>query len=210
VVIAIIGVLIGLLLPAVQKVREAANRVRCQNNLKQIGLACHGYLDAQGLLPTGGVEGPTSCCSADTPDRYSWTYLILPQMEQESIYRLGQTGNSKLFTSVVPSYYCRTRRDVRLYNGEAKSDYSGNGGTSNTNGTIVRTTSGTCTFSDITDGLSNTLLVAESKVHRAYLDNPPSTLCCSDNENAYNSGWGTTWFAAGHTFRNPTRPILRS
>src|SRR6476646_5666326 len=83
VVIAIIAILIGLLLPAVQKIREAANRMKCSNNLKQVGLAWHNYHDNFSYFPPAGDDGPGNCCSPDTGlfDRYSWTYHILPFIE---------------------------------------------------------------------------------------------------------------------------------
>ena len=79
VVIAIIAVLIGLLLPAVQKVREAAFRSKCTNNLKQLGLACHNYHDVQGAFPKGnqGTWGN---------DHGSWMFAALPYMEQGDLY----------------------------------------------------------------------------------------------------------------------------
>jgi prepilin-type N-terminal cleavage/methylation domain-containing protein len=89
VVIAIIGVLIGLLLPAVQKVREAANRMKCANNLKQLGIAFHNFHDTMGFLPSAGVNdgrplsgGPWPCDGEGT----NWSVYIMPYIEQANLY----------------------------------------------------------------------------------------------------------------------------
>src|SRR5919198_5402246 len=93
VVIAIIAVLIGLLLPAVQKVREAAARSKCQNNLKQIALAAHSYESANGVLPPGWI-GPKyppgweyTTAGLTQSSNYGVLALLLPYLEQDAIYR---------------------------------------------------------------------------------------------------------------------------
>src|SRR5207244_1800893 len=89
VVIAIIAVLIGLLLPAVQKVREAANRMQCSNNLKQIGLAMHNFHDTFGFLPTAGSADGKPFSGGPWPNAgegTNWAPYIMPYFEQGNLY----------------------------------------------------------------------------------------------------------------------------
>jgi prepilin-type N-terminal cleavage/methylation domain-containing protein/prepilin-type processing-associated H-X9-DG protein len=107
VVIAIIAVLVGLLLPAVQKVREAANRLKCQNNLKQFGLACHNFHDTVGTFPPGGGGIPivpqTDAWFTVNPwtgDKGSWLVFTLPYMEQTSLYNQLPNINNPMQDSI--------------------------------------------------------------------------------------------------------------
>lgn len=109
VVIAIIAILIGLLLPAVQKIREAANRMKCGNNLKQLALGMHGHSDSFGALPCGMSPGTIS-----TGDQYccwgTWMVPILPFIEQDSLFKqyINYGGND----STGPRYGTPTNRPV--------------------------------------------------------------------------------------------------
>ena len=122
VVITIIGILIALLLPAVQAAREAARRIQCQNNLKQMGLAALGHVDAHGIYPTGGWGWGW----AGDPDRGfnrkqpgGWHYNILPFMDQTALYELGADGNRdegrQRVETPVAIFHCPTRRKVAAY-----------------------------------------------------------------------------------------------
>ena len=92
VVIAIIAILIGLLLPAVQKIREAANRMKCSNNMKQCALALHNYNDTNTNFPPSAYAGPNVGYNDESNIGPSWMIMILPYVEQDNLYRLYSTG----------------------------------------------------------------------------------------------------------------------
>jgi prepilin-type N-terminal cleavage/methylation domain-containing protein/prepilin-type processing-associated H-X9-DG protein len=231
VVIAIIAVLISLLLPAVQKVREAANRTQCQNNLKQIGIAFHAYHDAYKSLPRGGIDGrpagetAQTCCNWDDSqastknaagqmdDRtgWNWRYQIMPYIEQDNLY--WTVSRSSVYATPVKIYYCPTRRAPALYGSSAKSDYCGNAGTQYTSttasssgngsfdGVVVRNDVGAITLPQISDGTANTLMVAEKWLNPHQWGNDGG-----DNEAYVNAGWDEDVVRIGggtFTYTNP-------
>jgi prepilin-type N-terminal cleavage/methylation domain-containing protein/prepilin-type processing-associated H-X9-DG protein len=129
VVVAIIGVLIGLTLPAVQSVRESARRSECSNNLKQIGLAAQQYHATHGKLPPGNSARTAGVCpgrqvpGVDTPseDRANWAILLLPYLGQEVLYRSYNHNepneapvNKEVRETRVPTYVCPSDRDTNV------------------------------------------------------------------------------------------------
>jgi prepilin-type N-terminal cleavage/methylation domain-containing protein/prepilin-type processing-associated H-X9-DG protein len=179
VVIAIIAVLVGLLLPAVQKVREAAARTKCMNNLHQLGLALHNYHSTFAKFPPGWIRKDTT-----TDPSWSWSCFLLPFLEQQNVYNaLNPTGQTfgQAFTTSLPtlqlpiqSFMCPSdtvfplntnRPFTKVVSGQsisiAISNYPGNGGNDGDTGLFQENRA--MSFADITDGTSNVLAVGERK-----------------------------------------------
>ena len=200
VVITIIGILIALLLPAVQSAREAARRLQCTNNLKQIGLAFHNYHVTWGVLPDAGKDdrpcgesGPPHRAAEDNRGEWNFFYQIMPHIEQMGLY--NEPDPWTVYRTPVPLYYCPTRRRPARYptnSGTARSDYAASSGdrsistqsSTRSNGVIdVRTCGLPIDFAMIRDGTSNTLMLGEKVLHPDWFGR-----CGGDNEPYVNSG----------------------
>lgn len=220
VVIAIIGVLIAMLVPAVQRVRESANRTRCENNLKQIGLAFHSHHDALGFFPDGGEywAWPRSM-NGNAPavaPKQNWGcfYQILPYIEKNDVWLTLDDGDVR--RNAIPLYFCPSRRapmtvyDSR-YGDSGMIDYSGCGGVdgppinpgeagtvnNGASGALARRYTvdfplpyavsvrpGQVKLRTITDGTSDTLLVAEKRLD-------PEKM--GENQADEDQGWVAGW-----------------
>ncbi|HJZ94744.1 MAG TPA: DUF1559 domain-containing protein [Gemmataceae bacterium] len=228
VVIAIIAILIGLLLPAVQKVREAANRMKCQNNLKQVGLAAHNYHDTNERFPPAvNIPGEENFGWPVAPDRNKWYGLFMalfPYFEQDNLRRglidnvanphfqncIGpnSVGAQVVKILICPSDGSMPNPPVGTYLNQYYFGLSSYGGCS---GTSATTTNGnqslkngmffmnsTVRINSVTDGLSQTLMFGERSRR-----NLPAT-------NSYQALGGWAWanfFAQEDNTMNASQPI---
>ena len=203
VVIAIIGVLVALLLPAVQAAREAARRMSCSNHLKQIGLSFHNHHGSLSFFPSGGWDwntpptfvGGTPAVGAQ--QQAGWAYQILPYMEAESAYQGGNaaTNAGRVLAAIGATnktFFCPSRRRPQAV-AFAHPDYLGgvqalhalcDYAASNQERTGIVQQFTPSRFSEITDGTSSTLLVAEKRWNRDALGQAQS-----DDNIGYSAGW---------------------
>lgn len=180
VVIAIIAILIGLLLPAVQKVREAAARSTCQNNMKQLGLAIHNYEATYGKLPTSG-EGNNATKTGTDFDLESFYTVILPYVEQGALYNMmdhtqnydATPSNQQAAKTRIKTFICPSNPINALDpNGYGPADYmtvaycdidpfTGAQASTRSDAFLRLDKNGGARIGDCTDGTSNTIALIE-------------------------------------------------
>jgi prepilin-type processing-associated H-X9-DG protein/prepilin-type N-terminal cleavage/methylation domain-containing protein len=171
VVSAVLAVLLGLLLPAIQKVREAANRTACTNNLRQIGLALHHYHDVHRTFPPGGIEWRPPGNSSKR--QLAWCVFLLPYLEQDKLYRrlnlnkpFDSPENAQGAAAVLPVFLCPSKpRTTYRFAGRGLCDYGGIlgqalfGNNNPPNGTMLFDKH--ISIAMITDGTAHTLMISE-------------------------------------------------
>jgi prepilin-type N-terminal cleavage/methylation domain-containing protein/prepilin-type processing-associated H-X9-DG protein len=233
VVIAIIGVLIGLLLPAVQKVREASARSQCVNNLKQIGLALQNYHDTAKSFPPGYVSNYDSAGN-DTGPGWGWAAFILPQMEQQNLYNAIQLNqnieapaNSSVRVQPIKSYICPSDSVPTTWTA-MKYDLTGNllGPICDTasacyigvfgvtepgvDGEGIFFRNSAVRIADITDGTSQTMMVGERSFRWCQATWVGSVTNASmvppPGSPALAGEWNGSGFVLGHTFEGSGGP----
>src|SRR5205085_9474027 len=148
VVMAIIATLMGLLLPAVQKVREAAFRADCSNNMRNLAIACSNYSSNVGYFPTGGgtlpgrgMFGPNNSIPMQGKNQnWGWTYQVLPYVEMGNLHDIapsaGQTeaqSEAQIQNQPIRVFFCASRRTTST----GRTDFAGNGGIVTSNSTNV-------------------------------------------------------------------------
>ncbi|HJZ54010.1 MAG TPA: DUF1559 domain-containing protein [Gemmataceae bacterium] len=236
VVMAIIAILIGLLLPAVQKVRSAATRSKCTNNLKQIGLAAHHYHDAIGSLPPQTVGINTAI--VPSPDGFAtWAVVLLPYIEQDNVYKswnIQRPYSAQSATAVqpqVPTYICPSRPIPVPSVGDpqpgALSDYAAVAGSTDINGAIIDAVAAFGTDGSgkpvvtsskpqinlndsIKDGTSNTLMFGEKHIRPGSMRGKNEDRSVyAGNQNNYRrlAGYATNTFPVNPA-ANPTLRML--
>jgi prepilin-type N-terminal cleavage/methylation domain-containing protein/prepilin-type processing-associated H-X9-DG protein len=232
VVIAIIAVLIGLLLPAVQKVREAASRTQCANNLKQMGLALHNYYQVKGSFPPAFVGNPgTTPANNPAPPGWGWGTWILPYLEQEPLYKelnptanaipgvltdpastaLGRLCQTSISTYICPSDLAPLLNDQRGFH--AYSSYAAVGGSDTTSGNSLNQNgvmyqASKTRFADIPDGSSHTVVVGERAYGKAsYFVEPTIIYYGAIWTGVYAAGkdGSTMWTLTGGSSWSPNR-----
>jgi prepilin-type N-terminal cleavage/methylation domain-containing protein len=229
VVIAIIAILIGLLLPAVQKVRAAAARIQCANNLKQLAIACHNHHDSYGYLPNGGNgwwNPPTYLVQGNPATGVhqlaGWGFQVLPFIEQDQLWKGTNTASIadaqiNAIGAVVKQFACPGRRQPMVIVGGSWYGPSGSYGhmmsdyasafCSNASDGIIQYNSGTgnmngTMMTQIMDGTSNTLMLGDKALDLCY-----EGQFQSDDNEGYTAGWD--WDTVRPTSVGPPIPDAR-